>query len=530
MKLCPLCQHSFSDPHLNRCPHDGNPLVDQNLGQGDPLVGTVVADRYEITGRVASGGMGTVYRARQRGLERDIALKVLRPELNLDQDTITRFHREARAMSLLTHPNTVRVFDFGGTPEGLLYLAMEFLEGELLTQRIARDGQLDPMATIELVLQILASLHEAHSKGIIHRDLKPDNIFLARVDGHSAPVVKVLDFGIAKIVHGDRRIDQLETQAGMVFGTPRYMSPEQAQGQALDARTDLYSVGVLAYHMLVGRPPYEDNDAVVVMAKHIRERALPMRVAAPGTRIPRPVEHAILRALAKDRDHRYASASDFAATLRSVSRQTTTGRRHFRRLVWAGLAGSAVLFLAALATAGYLLVSANRKNATPDSPPPTPNVGSAPQAVEAPVLSDTLTTRIESVPSGADLYVDGESVGTTPYEASEPAGTSINATLRRDGYSAERVEVPAGESRTVRMTRRRPRRARPRPPTKRRVPRAREERRRAASAAHAPATMTSRMSTRMATPSATKRAPTKRRPPPDRAPTPPISEDPYERW
>ena len=501
--------------------------------QADPLTGTVVAERYEVLERVATGGMGTVYRARQRGLERFIALKVLRPDLSVDRETITRFHREAKAMSLLTHPNTVRVFDFGGTPDGLLYLAMEFLEGELLTQRIAREGTLHPLTCAQFVLQILASLHEAHSKGIIHRDLKPDNIFLARVDGHGDPVVKVLDFGIAKIVHGDQRIDQLETQAGMVFGTPRYMSPEQAQGQALDARTDLYSVGVLAYHMLAGRPPYEDADAVVVMAKHIRERALPIRVAAPGSRVPKNLERAVLQALEKDRERRYASARAFATVIEASLGDAGRRAPRFSRWLLSALAAASLLFLASLVTAGLLAARNGHRARTTPSTNPAPHAASAPRAVAAPDPPPTnLTTRIESEPPGADVIVEGELAGTTPYEAPENSNEALRATLRLDGYAPEQVEVEAGETRSVSLTRQNPRvrrsetrMRRPSRPTQPRPRSTRPERPRAR-----PAAMTARrppaaaMKTRR--PTAMRQAPRPARPAPEPSPPP----DPYERW
>jgi serine/threonine-protein kinase len=245
MRICPKCRKSYAKKGQSTCPEDGTKLVEpRELEEADkdPLLGRTIGGRFKIVERVGTGGMGTVYRAEQTGLDRSVALKILRKELSWEQDTVTRFHREARAMSLLTHPNTVRVFDFGETEDGLLYFAMELLEGELLTAKVERDGALDVEEAIRVAHQILRSLAEAHSKGIIHRDLKPDNIYLAHVEGHPDSVVKVLDFGIAKVVEPERRIDQLETQAGTVFGTPRYMSPEQAQGKTLDPRSDLYSV------------------------------------------------------------------------------------------------------------------------------------------------------------------------------------------------------------------------------------------------------------------------------------------------
>lgn len=281
----------------------------------DANIGRVVADRFEVKSLIGSGGMGSVYRARQVGLDRPVALKLLKEEASWDPDTVTRFHREAKAMSLLQHGNTVRVFDFGQTADGTLFLAMELLEGETLTKRLNREGCLDPILAIRVVQQVLRSLHEAHSKGIVHRDLKPDNIMLAGVDGHAEPVVKVLDFGIAKVFREDHQIDQLETQAGTVFGTPRYMSPEQAQGKTLDHRSDLYTVGTLLYQLLTGQPPFIDDDAVVVMAKHIRETPPSPRAAVPERPIPRSLDKLAMRALGKEPDDRFDNAEEMEAKL-----------------------------------------------------------------------------------------------------------------------------------------------------------------------------------------------------------------------
>ncbi|MEO5729826.1 MAG: serine/threonine-protein kinase, partial [Byssovorax sp.] len=248
---------------------------------GDPFLGVTVADRFVITGRLGAGSMGTVYRARQEAVGRDVAVKILRADRALDAQAKARFSREARAMSLLTSPHTVTVFDFGEVPDphgdelavgsASLYLAMEMLEGESLGARLKRVSRVEVSEAVRIAREALLSLEEAHEKGIIHRDLKPDNLFLARgPGGDKAEVCKVLDFGIAKIQSEHASVDALETQAGTVFGTPRYMSPEQAQGRSLDARSDLYSLGVLLYQMLVGRPPFIDEDAVVVMARHIK--------------------------------------------------------------------------------------------------------------------------------------------------------------------------------------------------------------------------------------------------------------------
>jgi serine/threonine protein kinase len=243
------------------------------VNEHDPMIGRSLEGRYTIVSKLGAGSMGTVYRARQEAMARDVALKILRPERAFDAQAKQRFVREAKALSLLTSPNTVTVFDFGEIPDPVaspddpsaetsLYLAMEMLEGEALGARLKREGPMPAALAVHIAKGALESLAEAHDKGIIHRDLKPDNLFLVRraegagrpLEASAAVTCKVLDFGIAKMLDG--RVDALETQAGTVFGTPRYMSPEQAQGRSLDARSDLYALGVLLYQMLAGRAPF----------------------------------------------------------------------------------------------------------------------------------------------------------------------------------------------------------------------------------------------------------------------------------
>jgi serine/threonine-protein kinase len=332
--VCPRCRKKWPEKEAPpACPVDGLGLVrPRDLvevpDRDDPMVGRTLEGRYTILSKLGAGSMGTVYRAKQHAMGREVAIKILRGDRAVDESAKARFMREARANSLLASPNTVTVFDFGQSESGEFYLAMELLEGESLGQRIARVGRMSAPLAVDAARQALRSLGEAHAKGIIHRDLKPDNLFFARVLTSASPsgngddqahdeIVKVLDFGIAKMINPDdpNPMNVVETQAGTVFGTPRYMSPEQAQGKPLDARSDLYSLAVILYQMLTGRPPFTDNDAVVVMARHIKSVPKRPNEACPEALVPKELEDVVMRTLSKDPKDRPASAEIFAGEL-----------------------------------------------------------------------------------------------------------------------------------------------------------------------------------------------------------------------
>ena len=274
--------------------------------------GTIVADRYKIESFLAQGGMAQVYVATQQQINRLVALKVLSPMFSMNPGVVMRFFREAHVIGSLVHPNTVRIYDMGETPDKRMFIAMELLKGEELSERIKR-GPMTPAEALPIVRQVAGSLSEAHQLGIIHRDLKPDNIFLTSMN-----VVKVLDFGIAKLKSDDSKEGGKKlTKAGTAPGTPEYMSPEQARGKELDARADLYSLGVVLYEMLKGEPPFEEATFLGTILMHIQAPPPPLPES-----VPLPLRNYVInRLLAKDPNSRPASAEVFIEEIDQLSRK-----------------------------------------------------------------------------------------------------------------------------------------------------------------------------------------------------------------
>jgi eukaryotic-like serine/threonine-protein kinase len=278
----------------------------------DPFIGLVVGDRYRIVSRIGIGGMGAVYRAEHTMMRRDLAIKVLLPELSGKDEFARRFEREAESASRLAHPNIISVTDFGHMQDGSLFLVMEFLAGESLSAAIA-GGPMPLPRALNILTQMLRGLEHAHAAGVIHRDLKPENIMLVEREGQR-DVVKILDFGIAKVTQPQSGGEAL-TQAGVIFGTPEYLSPEQALGEAVDARADIYAAGVIFYEMLAGRKPFESEDKVKIISMHLSHAPPRIRDVNPTVDVPAPLEQVILQALDKSRDNRFATATAFMCAL-----------------------------------------------------------------------------------------------------------------------------------------------------------------------------------------------------------------------
>ncbi|MBI2388403.1 MAG: serine/threonine protein kinase [Deltaproteobacteria bacterium] len=281
-------------------------------------IGRVIAGKYLLERELGVGSCGAVYRARQLALDKHIAVKVLHRSMSADPSFVERFHREARAASRLDHPSSIRVFDFGQEDDGLLYLVMEYIEGRDLHTIATQEGPLDGKRITVILMQVLAALAVAHDKGIVHRDLKPENILVTSGlsdEGEPIDLVKVCDFGIATINSADTESLRL-TGSGLVVGTPEYMSPEQARGDELDGRSDLYAVGAVLYQLLTGRPPFVGETPVATAIMQVMEPLVPPSRVAPG--IDPLLESICVRALAKDRNERAANAREMRAELRQV--------------------------------------------------------------------------------------------------------------------------------------------------------------------------------------------------------------------
>jgi len=431
--------------------------------------GTVLAERYRIHDLVGRGGMGAVYRAEHLALGNTVAVKVLRASHGTHADMVRRFQREAVAASQIRHPGIVEVTDFGRTPDGLFYLAMELVEGETLARRLARLGPFTPADAMSLVRELARALGAAHARGIYHRDIKPENVLLAR-EG----TAKLADFGIARLTEGPR--DPRETAAGVIFGTPHYMSPEQAAGQRQDGRCDVYALGVLLFELLTGAPPYLGASATHVLAAHLLSPVPRLPAQGPHGPIPPALADLLGRMMAKVAGERPSTMAEVEAALEAVlaghelpppaPRVVVRPWMHgvLATVALAGVAG--LLFLGVRHERPLASATAASTPGAPETlaPPPAAPAASASAAapeperaeIRAPPASAPAPARaprpvavpveLHSTPAGARVSLHGRLLGHTPLSVRLPPDRTLLLVFEAQGRVsiAERVRARSG--------------------------------------------------------------------------------------
>ena len=449
----------------------------------DALIGKVIAGRYEVIARIGAGGMGAVYKAKQIGMDRNVGTKVMLREYTQDEKIVKRFKVEALAVSRLNHPNTVRIYDFGQMDTGDLYIAMEFLDGKPLDDLLNQSGPLSVSLALHIIKQVAAGLAEAHSKGIIHRDLKPENIFLVSV-GNDPYFVKILDFGVAKLKEADQKLGTL-TQSGAIFGTPKYMAPEQCRGQEVDGRTDIYAMGVILYQLLAGQTPFSGDSPLAIMLQHVQNEPKPPTLLKPELDIPEEVENIVMKCLKKDPAERYQSAGEFLAAISGAEAMLGNRYAHVvyvdssvkearkkaakseaptvfdtgyveKKEVESRLARKIWISLIVLlvAGAGGIYWAYTVKKQTPVEKVALPVVQPRQKTVIKPVVvekpPENVKISLSTTPSGASVIIDGKEVGKTPYKTSfKRSAKVLQVTFRKKGYQDKTVAVNLGESAVI---------------------------------------------------------------------------------
>lgn len=289
-------------------------------------VGEIIGGRYRLTKLLGQGGMGEVYAAEHTTITKRVAVKLLHKEISANQEAVVRFRQEAQSASSIGHENIIAIDDFGTMPDGRVYMCMEYLDGENLSERLHRLKEIPSLEAIDLMLQVCEGLGVAHAKGIVHRDMKPENVFISKRP-NGTDIVKILDFGIAK-VSTDGGTDNL-TKTGTVFGTPHYMSPEQAMGQKIDHRADIYSVGVMLFELFTGQVPYKAESFMGILSQHITQPTPLPSFVNPSRAVPPAIEAIILRAMSKKPEERFSSMQSMIEALKAarvdIERSSTAG-------------------------------------------------------------------------------------------------------------------------------------------------------------------------------------------------------------
>ncbi len=319
-KVCLTCNREY-ESDIAACPEDGTVLTPLDSGS---LVGTVLGGRYEILDVIGDGAMGRVYLAKHQLMKRQVAVKMMHPQLVSGKAALKRFQKEAELASSLNHPNILTVYDFGVTEAGSPYLVMDYLQGRELLHILKDEKTLPVKRSLHIFKQVCTGLGHAHDKGVVHRDLKPSNIMLVRLD-EDDNFVKILDFGIAKQLNpSESSIDNL-TRTGEVFGTPHYMSPEQCRAQEVDGRADIYALGCVMYQTLTGELPITGGDLIECLYKHVNEMPRPFKFVAPDLDLSPELEALVFKAMAKNPEDRFQTMLEFKAAMDILEPDSYTG-------------------------------------------------------------------------------------------------------------------------------------------------------------------------------------------------------------
>jgi serine/threonine-protein kinase len=437
---------------------DSRPPPAPSSRDTDQYLGCTIDNRYKVEALLGEGGMGVVYQCRHKIIDKKVAMKILRGELAREKEVTDRFLIEAKAASAIGNEHVIDISDFGQLPDGSAYFVMEFLDGQPLSSVLAGNTSLPPARIAHLGMQLAKGLAAAHKAGIVHRDLKPDNIFLI-TRASDSDFVKVLDFGIAKV--SSAATGRL-TQAGSVFGTPHYMSPEQAAGAPVDHRGDIYAMGVILYEMATGKLPFEADNFMAILTQHIYKQPASLRSITPS--VPAELEAVILKCLSKRPEQRYQSMEEFAADMKrfetgSVPNAVTemvarsggfsvpadfwkqTSNRDQPPLAkrWPILVGALVI---AAGLGLFLFTSQDKPAATPGATVQTAPAVAEPVPAAAPEqLTITSQVVLAVEPLTAHVFQGDKDLGSSPVVVDVPEGDKVDVEVRNDGYKPQTLTL-----------------------------------------------------------------------------------------